>query len=109
MHQSAYSEAVRALCVTVFVPTTRRGQRGAERVPGKACRREGNAGGRRTGAYFTLLSADGFPGGLSPWNTSRFFAMNDFHCGGTSSSRKIAVTGHSGSHAPQSMHSSGWM
>ena len=28
---------------------------------------------------------------------------------GTSSSGKIAVTGHSGSHAPQSMHSSGWM
>src|SRR5918911_5546662 len=28
---------------------------------------------------------------------------------GTSSSAKIALTGHSGSHAPQSMHSSGWM
>src|SRR5262245_48171605 len=28
---------------------------------------------------------------------------------GTSSSGKMAVTGHSGSQAPQSMHSSGWM
>src|SRR5256714_14373100 len=35
--------------------------------------------------------------------------MKLFHCGGQSSSGKIAVTGHSGSHAPQSMHSSGWM
>ena len=51
----------------------------------------------------------GFPGGLSLVNTSRFLAMKSFHCGGTSSSGKIAVTGHSGSHAPQSMHSSGWM
>jgi hypothetical protein len=33
----------------------------------------------------------------------------DLPCGGTSSSGKIAVTGHSGWHAPQSMHSSGWM
>ncbi len=31
------------------------------------------------------------------------------HWSGTASSAKIAVTGHSGSHAPQSMHSSGSM
>jgi len=51
----------------------------------------------------------GAPGGLSLLNTSRFFATYDAHWGGTSSSMKIAVTGHSGTQAPQSMHSSGWM
>lgn len=51
----------------------------------------------------------GAPGGLSLWNTSRFFEVYDAHSGGTSSSGKIAVTGHSGTQAPQSMHSSGWM
>jgi hypothetical protein len=35
--------------------------------------------------------------------------MYDSQLGGTSSSVKIAVTGHSGTHAPQSMHSSGSM
>ena len=40
---------------------------------------------------------------------ARFFSMNAVYCGGTSSSGKIADTGHSGSHAPQSMHSSGSM
>src|SRR5579862_4656999 len=33
--------------------------------------------------------------------------MNGFHFSGSASSGKIASTGHSGSHAPQSMHSSG--
>jgi hypothetical protein len=51
----------------------------------------------------------GAPGTLSLVNTSRFFAVYDAQLGGTSSSSKIAVTGHSGTHAPQSMHSSGWM
>jgi uncharacterized YccA/Bax inhibitor family protein len=51
----------------------------------------------------------GAPGGLSLVNTSRFFAVYDSQSGGTSSSVKIAVTGHSGTQAPQSMHSSGWM
>src|SRR5918994_8015779 len=35
--------------------------------------------------------------------------MKDFHLSGTSSSAKIASTGHAGTQAPQSMHSSGWM
>jgi hypothetical protein len=35
--------------------------------------------------------------------------MNDFHFSGVSSSAKMASTGHAGTHAPQSMHSSGWM
>src|ERR1051325_5093254 len=35
--------------------------------------------------------------------------MKFFHLSGTSSSAKIASTGHAGTHAPQSMHSSGWM
>src|SRR5207247_8437208 len=51
----------------------------------------------------------GAPGGWSLWNTSRFFATYDSQLGGTSLSMKIAVTGHSGTHAPQSMHSAGWM
>src|SRR5438105_11930633 len=34
---------------------------------------------------------------------------NAFHFSGSASSGKIASTGHSGSHAPQSMHSSGSM
>src|SRR5438552_1963376 len=33
--------------------------------------------------------------------------MNACHLSGSASSGKIASTGHSGSHAPQSMHSSG--
>src|SRR2546430_15162903 len=32
-----------------------------------------------------------------------------FHLSGTASSGKIALTGQTDSHAPQSMHSSGWM
>src|SRR3982751_1184526 len=35
--------------------------------------------------------------------------MNGSHFSGVASSGKIASTGHSGSHAPQSMHSSGSM
>src|ERR1700751_4682211 len=35
--------------------------------------------------------------------------MNAFHLSGSASSGKIASTGHSGSQAPQSMHSSGSM
>ena len=35
--------------------------------------------------------------------------MNGAHLSGTASSGKIASTGHSGSQAPQSMHSSGSM
>jgi hypothetical protein len=41
----------------------------------------------------------------SPW----FLAMKLSHSDGTSSSGKIAETGQAGTHAPQSMHSSGWM
>src|SRR5690349_3347547 len=51
----------------------------------------------------------GRPGGLGDLKTSRLIWMYSFMFDGTSSSGKIAVTGHSGSHAPQSMHSSGWM
>lgn len=38
-----------------------------------------------------------------------FFSMYSRQLAGTSESTKMAVTGHSGSHNPQSMHSSGWM
>ena len=51
----------------------------------------------------------GGPGGLAPLKMSRLICTYCFMFAGTSSSGKIAVTGHSGSHAPQSMHSSGWM
>src|SRR6185437_482220 len=51
----------------------------------------------------------GLPGGLSLPKISRFNSMYSFHWVGTSSSGKMAVTGHSGSQAPQSMHSSGLM
>src|SRR5258708_30618970 len=37
----------------------------------------------------------------------RFIAIYDWYSSGTSSSGKMAFTGHSGSHAPQSIHSSG--
>ena len=57
-----------------------------------------------TGSY-----RSGRPGGLSLSKTSRFFSMNAVYCGGTSSSGKMAVTGHSGSQAPQSIHSSALM
>ena len=36
-------------------------------------------------------------------------AVKSFHSSGKLSSWKIASTGHSGTHASQSMHSSGWM
>ena len=66
-------------------------------------------GCRVAGASLALRYLFGPTGGLSLLNTSRFFAMYDSQAGGTSSSVKIAVTGHSGTQAPQSMHSSGWM
>ena len=40
---------------------------------------------------------------------SALTAVKGFHSPGMSSSVKIAVTGQTGSHAAQSMHSSGWM
>jgi hypothetical protein len=40
---------------------------------------------------------------------SEFNAVNDCHFSGRSSSAKMAVTGHTGTHAPQSMHSAGLM
>src|ERR1700757_1884107 len=40
---------------------------------------------------------------------SEFNAVNDCHFSGKSSRAKIAVTGHTGTHAPQSMHSTGLM
>jgi Ndr family len=51
----------------------------------------------------------GRPGGVALLNTSRLICTYFCIAAGTSSSGKMAVTGHSGSHAPQSMHSSGWM
>ena len=51
----------------------------------------------------------GRPGGVSLLKTSRLIWTYSLRFAGTSSSGKIAVTGHSGSQAPQSMHSSGWM
>ena len=42
-------------------------------------------------------------------NRDAFFSMYSDHSGGTSVSGKMACTGHSGSQAPQSMHSSGLM
>jgi hypothetical protein len=47
--------------------------------------------------------------GVRGRRASRFFSMYSDHSGGTSVSGKIAWTGHSGSQAPQSMHSSGLM
>src|SRR5580658_1464151 len=38
---------------------------------------------------------------------SAFFAVNSVHFSGRSSSAKIAETGHTGTQAPQSMHSTG--
>ena len=40
---------------------------------------------------------------------SAFTAMKLVHFSGVSSSAKMASTGHAGTQAPQSMHSSGWM
>src|SRR4051794_30053432 len=51
----------------------------------------------------------GLPGGSGLLKTSRLICTYSLRLDGTSSSGKIAVTGHSGSHAPQSMHSSGWI
>ena len=43
------------------------------------------------------------------WESSAFSATYSFHFSGRSSSGKIAFVGQTGSQAPQSMHSSGWM
>src|SRR6516225_12434195 len=40
---------------------------------------------------------------------SAFVAVNFCHFSGRSSSAKIAVTGHTGTQAPQSIHSTGWI
>src|SRR2546421_5261502 len=40
---------------------------------------------------------------------SALIAVYSFHLSGRSSSGKMALVGHTGSQAPQSMHSSGWM
>src|SRR5712664_582824 len=45
--------------------------------------------------------------GFQTCDSSVFKAMNGFCASGTSSSAKIASTGHSGTHSVQSMHSSG--
>src|SRR5262245_48913361 len=64
-------------------------------------------GPRIARALFVDRHRCGFPGGFSDLKTSRLIWMYSRMLPGTSSSGKIAVTGHSGSHAPQSMHSSG--
>src|SRR5918996_1605273 len=68
--------------------------------------REG-PGQRSSGARLYDLVA-GLTPGLSVKNCL-LSSVKLFHWSGTSSSAKIAFTGHTGSHAPQSMHSSGWM
>src|SRR5690606_5703969 len=47
-------------------------------------------------------------GALAPAKTA-LTSMKAFHLSGSALSSKMAVVGHSGSQAPQSMHSSGWM
>ena len=63
---------------------------------------------------FAHSSASGGPGlrsmiGVQPLASSAFSAMNSRWESGTSSSAKIASTGHSATHKVQSMHSSGSM
>src|SRR4029077_15151703 len=60
----------------------------------------------RTGVDYALVA--GLTPGLSLKNCL-FMSMKFFQLAGVSSSAKIAFTGQTGSHAPQSMHSSGWM
>src|SRR5213594_2811162 len=60
------------------------------------------------GSPASVLVVQGLTPGLSTKNCL-FSAMKCFHCSGVSSSTKIAFTGHTGSQAPQSIHSSGWM
>src|SRR6266851_6851771 len=55
-----------------------------------------------------LFVVQGCTRGLSTKNCL-LSSMNRFDCSGVSSSVKIAFTGHTGSHAPQSIHSSGCM
>ncbi len=58
----------------------------------------------------TLAAPPGEPSGPSPSvKEAALAAVNSFHRAGTSSSEKIASTGQTGSQAPQSTHSSGWM
>jgi hypothetical protein len=58
------------------------------------CRRCGQPSAFTSSAFFAPL-------------TTAFRSLYTFHLAGSSLSSKIAVVGHSGSHAPQSMHSSG--
>ena len=55
-----------------------------------------------------FLVVQGLTPGLSTKNCL-LSSMNGFDGSGTSSSVKMAVTGQTGSQAPQSMHSSGWI
>src|SRR3989337_4483663 len=61
--------------------------------------------GRHAGLS-SLTRARAASGSLNHFASSSVYS---FHWSGTSSSAKIAVTGHTGSQAPQSMHSSGSM
>src|SRR6266436_553377 len=59
----------------------------------------------RSDQFFVVV---GWIPGLSTKNRL-FSSMKCFHCSGVSSSTKMAFTGQTGSQAPQSIHSSGWM
>src|SRR5262249_4349678 len=72
------------------------------------------ARGRRAPARGPAINRSGqdLVGGVTPGLSLKnclFMSVKFFHWSGTSSSAKIAFTGHTGSQAPQSMHSSGWM
>src|SRR5215831_21389998 len=85
------------------------GQPSAEpRAVSRPQKEQKKRGPRKRGPLFFAYFC-GLPGGFSPLKTSRLIWMYSFMFAGTSSSGKMAVTGHSGSHAPQSIHSSGWM
>src|ERR1700730_8732739 len=66
-------------------------------MPKHAARRLRKSFWRRRPRYFLLAYQ------------SALMGVKLFHFSGRSSSAKMAVTGHTGTHAPQSLHSVGWM
>src|SRR5712664_168423 len=65
---------------------------------------------KRAARNFKQLQAPGGTGYFPCFAyQSALIGVKLFHFSGRSSSAKIAVTGQTGTHAPQSMHSVGWM
>src|SRR5215470_6591015 len=91
---------------------TMKGGRSGEPDGGGSERDGGDPSSRIPAESAAPSGAQDFVAGLTPGLSLKnclFSSVKFFQFAGTSSSAKIAFTGQTGSQAPQSMHSSGWM